>query len=88
MTLQVEGPFDFVNAFYMVHEVPEKEHFLQEIYECLAPKGAFLIVEPKFHVSKNRFQVMLKTARKVGFEETDHRNILFSRAVVLTRSAK
>jgi len=85
---QISGPFDFVNAFYMLHEVPEKGRFLQQIYECLTPNGAILIVEPKFHVSKKQFQVMLNTAKKLGFEETGHPNILFSRAVVLTRSAK
>ncbi|MEA3232082.1 MAG: class I SAM-dependent methyltransferase [Thermodesulfobacteriota bacterium] len=86
--LQVSGPFDFVNAFYMAHEVPDTDHFLREIYECLGPDGAFLIVEPKFHVSKNRFQAMLETARKVGFKESGHPQILFSRAVVLTKSFK
>ena len=86
--LQVSGSFDFVNAFYMAHEVPDTDHFLHEIYECLAPDGAFLIVEPKFHVSKNRFHAMLKAARKVGFAETGHPQILFSRAVVLGKSFK
>lgn len=86
--LQVSGSFDFVNAFYMAHEVPDTDHFLREIYECLGPDGAFLIVEPKFHVSKNRFHAMLETARKVGFKESGHPQILFSRSVVLARSSK
>ena len=86
--LQVSGRFDFVTASYMVHEVPDTSRFLQAIHKYLAPDGAFLIVEPKFHVFKKQFQVMLKTAEKLGFEEADHPKILFSRAVVLKRSGK
>ena len=86
--LQVSGSFDFVNAFYMAHEVPDTDHFLHQIYDCLTPDGAFLIVEPKFHVSKNRFHAMLKAAKKVGFKEASHPQILFSRAVVLSKRFK
>lgn len=84
-TLQVEGAFDFVNAFYMVHEVPDAGRFLKEINDCLLPGGILLIVEPKFHVSKGRFDAMLKKAEKVGFQGIDHPKILFSRAVALAR---
>ena len=82
-SLQVEGVFDLVNAFFMVHEVPDTERFLREIVACLAPEGIFLVVEPRFHVSKKRFRAMLETAKQVGFAVTGYPKIRFSQAVVL-----
>lgn len=86
--LEISGWFDFVSAFYMVHEVPDTSLFLREIYECLAPGGAFLVVEPKFHVPKGRFHAMLALSKETGFEATDHPNVFFSRAVVLAKRLK
>jgi ubiquinone/menaquinone biosynthesis C-methylase UbiE len=83
-SLQVEGVFDMVNAFYMVHEAPDTERFLRQIRDCLAPDGIFLVIEPRFHVSKKRFEVMLEIARQVGFATADYPKIRFSQAVVLT----
>lgn len=84
-SLQVEGLFNFINAFFMVHEVPDTERFLQEIYNCLSTDGTFLIVEPKFHVTNARFQTMLEIAEKLGFKNIGHPKIFFSRAVLLTK---
>jgi ubiquinone/menaquinone biosynthesis C-methylase UbiE len=84
--LQVEGLFDMVNAFFMVHEVPDTERFLEQIYACLGPDGIFLIIEPKFHVSKKRFRAMLKIAQQIGFDILNHPKIRFSQAVVLAKS--
>lgn len=83
--LGVEGQFDFVNAFYMVHEVPDIENFLRQIHACLRPDGHFLIVEPKFHVSLNKFNAMLQLIDKVGFKEVERLKLLASYAVVLTK---
>ena len=85
-SLQVEGEFDLVNAFYMAHEVPDAEHFLREIKACLAPEGIFLVIEPSFHVSKKRFQAMLDMAGQVGFYLAGSPRIRFSQSVVLTKN--
>lgn len=83
--LGVEGHFDFVNAFYMVHEVPDTEAFLRQIHTRLQPDGHFLIVEPKFHVSGNKFDRILQTADKIGFIEISRPKLLASYAVVLAK---
>lgn len=83
--LKIEGQFDFVNAFYMVHEVPDQKAFLRQIYACLQPDGHFLIVEPKFHVSGKNFDRMILTAENIGFIEINRPKLLASYAVVLTR---
>lgn len=76
--------FNFVNAFYMVHEVPNTEGFLKQIKELLHPEGKFFITEPVFHVTKNGFESMLDKARGVGFAAYDRPRVRFSRTVVLS----
>lgn len=47
---------DFILAFYMIHEVPDKNKFFTTLKNILTERGKLLIVEPKlFHVSKNEF---------------------------------
>jgi len=60
---------DFALAFYMVHEVQDKKSFLSEVASHLKPDSRFLIVEPKFHVSKPSFESTLEIARSVGLEQ-------------------
>jgi ubiquinone/menaquinone biosynthesis C-methylase UbiE len=73
---------DFALAFYMVHEVPDKEPFLKEITSLLKPKGKLLVVEPKFHVSASSFKKTLETALLAGLEPISEPNIRFSRSML------
>jgi ubiquinone/menaquinone biosynthesis C-methylase UbiE len=74
---------NFALAFYMVHEVPNKRNFLSEVASHLKPDGRFLIVEPKFHVSKSEFENTLGVALSVGLAQISEPKISFSRAVLL-----
>jgi ubiquinone/menaquinone biosynthesis C-methylase UbiE len=76
---------DFVLAFYMIHEVPSQETLFGELKSILNPDGKIFIIEPKFHVTKKSFEVMLDSIRKIGFEIIDQPKVLFSRTVVLTK---
>ena len=59
---------DFILAFYMVHEVPDKDRLLESLKNILNEKGKLLIVEPKFgHVNKNEFGITINRAEKIGF---------------------
>ena len=84
--LGAEGQFDFINAFYMVHEVPDLESFLRQLYACLVLEGHFLVVEPKFHVSRKKFHRMLQIVKNIGFTESSRPSLLASRAVVWTKN--
>ncbi|HWQ48357.1 MAG TPA: methyltransferase domain-containing protein [Methanosarcina sp.] len=81
--LGISDMVDFALAFYMVHEVPDKRSFLSEVASHLKPDGRFLIVEPKFHVSKSSFDTTLKIARSVGLEQVSKPKSSFDRAVLL-----
>ena len=51
--INVSDKADFILAFYMVHEVPDKEKLFASLKNILKENGQFLIVEPRlFHVTK------------------------------------
>lgn len=79
----VKEKVDFVLAFYMVHEVSDQMGFFREIKSILKPDGKVFVIEPKFHVSKNDFEEMLKTAHEAGLKPYKSEKVFFSRAIVL-----
>ena len=81
----IEEKGDFALAFYMVHEVPGKERFLREVASLLKPGGRFLIVEPKFHVSRPSFEETVEVAIASGLKLISRPKVLFSRAVLLKK---
>ena len=83
--LDVPGRFDFINAFYMVHEVGDKRAFFREAHGALAHQAHLFIAEPLFHVSAKEFELMLETAVSCGLAVTCRPRVMFSRAVVFQR---
>ncbi len=77
---------DFVLLFYMVHEVPNKEHFFNEIGTILKPHGQILIVEPPFHVSKSAFEETIRIAGEAELIVIGRPKMFFSRAVLLKKA--
>ncbi|HVN59283.1 MAG TPA: class I SAM-dependent methyltransferase [Bacteroidales bacterium] len=59
--------FDFVLAFYVIHEMPDTERVFRELRSCMNPGGLLVITEPKFHVSGKRFNDMVKIMTGCGF---------------------
>jgi len=76
---------DFVLAFYIVHEVINKDKLFTEIETILKPNGQLLIVEPPFHVSKTAFEETIRKANATGFTEIERPKVLFNKAVVLKK---
>jgi ubiquinone/menaquinone biosynthesis C-methylase UbiE len=74
---------DFVLVFYMLHEVPQQSNFFKEIRAFLKPDGKVLIVEPKWHVSRNDFLESISLMKQAGFSVLAEPKIRFSRAVVV-----
>jgi ubiquinone/menaquinone biosynthesis C-methylase UbiE len=67
-TLRLPEKIDFGLAFYMVHEIPDKDRFFGEVRAALKDTGQFLLVEPKYvHVSKQDFAATIVIAQKAGF---------------------
>ena len=80
--LRLDEEFDFVNAFWMVHEVPDRRAFMSQIRSCLRSGGKVLVAEPAFHVSSKDFEEMVKAGLSIGLVEYARPRIWFSRSVV------
>ncbi len=79
----IRGPADFALAFWMVHEVPDPGGFLGQVRSLLKPGGKLLVVEPKIHVSRRKFQETLDAARRAGLALEEEPRVRISRAAVL-----
>ena len=82
--INVQERVDFILAFYMVHEIIDKNSFFKELKNILNEKGQFLIVEPKlFHVSQKEFEGTIKLAENNGFSIFEGPKLLFSWSAIL-----
>ncbi|NJO87819.1 MAG: class I SAM-dependent methyltransferase [Chloroflexia bacterium] len=82
----LSDPVDFILAFYVVHEVSDQKKLFTEFYSLLKENCKLLIVEPFFHVTKNKFADMLQITAECGFKVAEKPKLFFSRAVLLTKS--
>jgi ubiquinone/menaquinone biosynthesis C-methylase UbiE len=74
---------DFALVFYMLHEVPDQDKFLQELKSLLNPGGRIYISEPKMHVSRKSFEKMIIKIEDTGFEIIERPKVFFSRTILL-----
>jgi len=82
--INISEKADFILAFYMVHEVPDKNSFFKELKNILNKQGQFLIVEPKlFHVSQKEFELTTKCAENNGFKIYQGPKLHFSWSAIL-----
>jgi SAM-dependent methyltransferase len=63
------GRVDFAVLFHMLHEVPDQSTLLRAVHAALAPGGRLLLVEPRGHVTAERFADSLARCRSVGLVE-------------------
>jgi ubiquinone/menaquinone biosynthesis C-methylase UbiE len=80
--LGVTEAVDFALAFFMIHEVPDKDSLFAEVYSILKPDGRFLIVEPPFHVSKAEFGETVRKAMNAGFEMLSRPKVTFCKTAL------
>jgi ubiquinone/menaquinone biosynthesis C-methylase UbiE len=85
--INVSGKADFILAFYMVHEVPDKEKLFVSLKNILKENGQILIVEPKlFHVTKKEFASTIEKSVKAGFKAKEGPMLPFSFSALLTHN--
>ena len=84
-SLGLNAQADFVLAFWMVHEVPDKAGFFTQVRALLNPGAVLLMAEPAIHVSQAAFDRSLAVARDAGLVGKGRPRIFMSCAVVLGR---
>ena len=85
--INVVGRVDFILAFFMVHEVPDKHSLFRQMKGILNEKGRVLLVEPKlFHVSRREFESTIRLAEGVGFKSSKGPSVRFSWSAVLSNA--
>jgi ubiquinone/menaquinone biosynthesis C-methylase UbiE len=82
----IEQKVDFALTFWMIHEVPDTEGFLAQVFSTLKPTGRYLLVEPRIHVPLAQFEETLEQARRAGFKILDNPQVSLSRAALLGKS--
>lgn len=80
--LGLAEPLDFALAFWMVHEVPDREAFFRQIVAKLKPGGRVLAAEPRLHVSEAGFREMVRAAEAAGLRPAGPLPVRLSRAMV------
>ncbi len=83
--LGITATADFALTFWMAHEVPHLEAFMEEIHSLLKPGGSYLLVEPAVHVGARRFEEISGHALQAGFVPAARPEIAFSRAVAFEK---
>jgi ubiquinone/menaquinone biosynthesis C-methylase UbiE len=79
----IEKKVDFILTFWMVHEVPDQQKFIEELKSLLNPGGRILIVEPKIHVTKKSFNEMIARLEAAGLQVIATPDVAFSRSLLL-----
>lgn len=64
----LEGRIDFVLSFAVVHEVPDRQGLISQIYRALKAKGQWLLAEPGAHLKREMFLEILAAAKSCGLE--------------------
>ncbi len=80
--LGVTDPVDFALAFWVAHEVRDKDRFFSEIKSVLKPRAKLLVAEPRLHVSKPDFKRTVKIAQNADLKLTDGFRVGLSRTAL------
>ena len=78
----IQEKFDFINLFWMFHEVEYKDTFLEELKKVCKVGCKMLFAEPIIHVNKKAFNKSVQLFLDNGFSIVDTVKINISRAVI------
>ncbi len=84
-SLNLSEKMDFILAFYVLHEIPDKENLYKELNLLLKPGGKILIIEPKGHVTKQEFRTMIARLNTIGLQSEKAKKVFFSRTALLKK---
>ncbi len=65
------GFVDLAVVIHVLHEVRDRQPFLEQLFDALRPGGRLLLLEPKGHVSRETLDAGLALAQRAGFRPVD-----------------
>ena len=81
----LSGMVDFTAALHVVHEVPDQRRFYKEAWKALKLGGKLLVVEPRGHVSQEKFEQSVSLAKKIGFQNEPLSHKVSGRKILLIK---
>jgi ubiquinone/menaquinone biosynthesis C-methylase UbiE len=87
-SLVLKDKVNFILAFWMVHEVPDRRRFLNELFLALEDNGSFLLAEPAIHVRRADFEETVNMALQAGFSLRERPRIPLSRSALFSKSSQ
>jgi ubiquinone/menaquinone biosynthesis C-methylase UbiE len=81
--LEIEDRIDFILAFWMVHEVPDRKKFFNNLKSVLGVEGKILIAEPRMHVTLKDLKKTVELAQSCGWHCIETPEIRLSHAALL-----
>ena len=82
---QWDGIVNFALIMMMLHEVPDPDRLVREVYGALAPGGKLMFSEPVGHVNNKKFQASVTMIQKTKFSVIATPGIRFCRSVVFQK---
>lgn len=77
---------DFALIFMMLHEVPDRQRLIQELYAALKAGGKLLFAEPIVHVNRKDYLQSIAMLKEVGFHIVSTPRIPICRAALLEKA--
>ncbi|HNW30493.1 MAG TPA: class I SAM-dependent methyltransferase [Spirochaetota bacterium] len=75
---------DFILTFWMVHEVRDADLFFKQVAAAMKQGSRYLLVEPKFHVSRKQYDRIKKTAETAGLKPLEEPAVPLSRSTLFS----
>mgnify|MGYP006280819251 CR=1 FL=1 len=78
-----QGPYDFVLASNVLHEMPDPAGAAHAVAASLKPEHLLYAMEPAGHVNENTFETELDEFKKAGFTEVARPRVIKERCAIL-----
>ena len=82
----LDGSFDFVLAFAVVHELPSAANFFREAARAMKTGASLLLAEPGGHIDEAEFAQEIAAAADAGLSVIDRPSLKGSVAALLRKS--
>jgi ubiquinone/menaquinone biosynthesis C-methylase UbiE len=82
-SIGIDQKVDFVLAFWIVHEIANREAFFKQIGDILKPSRCLLLAEPVIHVTRQMFSRTLDAAKEIGLSVKEKPKIGLSHGALL-----